>query len=242
MSQDILIKRGTQAELQASAGLNAFELGYTSDKKGLWIGNGVGDVLLTEAYGLKKRTAVVSSNTVLDETYFLVFVDTTLLNITISLPDVVVHSGRLFAIKKIASENIVTIAPLSGLIDGVSSITLNNNGDSVFVAANGEWKTLANISAALLQQHRPLNELVHVLAEDAHCELIRTSGKITSAIYWDSPSKVTKIREYVLTRTNDKLSSAETIQYNESGVETERMTYTLNRVDEKVVSIDESLT
>ena len=106
MNQDIRIRRGSQATLPA---LRPFELGVTSDSKRLYMGNGVGNILLCSAFGIKKSVARITSDVILDYNSFAVFADTSANSITVTLPDASANQGLMFKIKKIHIRNLIFV-------------------------------------------------------------------------------------------------------------------------------------
>lgn len=89
--------------------------------------------------------------------------------------------------------------------------------------------------------HRSLDQLVHLIAEDSFEEITYSGVRPVSLIIWTDDNKVTKIREEQYTWNANKIDTLTTIQYNESGIEEERLieTYTYSGI--KVISIDREL-
>ena len=85
--------------------------------------------------------------------------------------------------------------------------------------------------------HKSLDQLVHNIAEDSFMQLNRTDGKIATIIIWNSSDLVIKIRDFIVTRTNGKISQIITNQYDSFGVITETLTQDINRTNNRVVSI-----
>jgi hypothetical protein len=89
--------------------------------------------------------------------------------------------------------------------------------------------------------HQTLDTLVHEIAETCSTEVIYNPvGTVASVIYWDSPSKILKIREELYTYTTKRqVGTATTVQYDSLGVEKQRLvesyTYLLNG---RVASVD----
>ena len=103
-------------------------------------------------------------------------------------------------------------------------------------------ENLSASSGITASEHRLLDQLVHNIAEDAYEEIVRTSGKVTSVIYWTDSGKTTKIRETLITRSSGKVSQIVIKQYNAGGSLAETLTGTFARTDGKVSSITWSLT
>lgn len=99
-------------------------------------------------------------------------------------------------------------------------------------------KTLTDLLAAgsgiTEPQHENLDSLTHWLVETSWDEVLYTGSKVQNVTTWDSPSKVTKIRETQVTYTGNKVTQAIDIQYDASGVELyriqENFTYTGNKI------------
>jgi len=91
--------------------------------------------------------------------------------------------------------------------------------------------------------HRGLDELVHEISENCYIEISRdVSQRINSIIYYTSTGKTTKVREYIFTRSNNRVSQVVTSQYDSSGILAEKYTETINRgSDGRVISVDSSL-
>lgn len=91
-------------------------------------------------------------------------------------------------------------------------------------------------------QHRNLDQLVHLIAENSYLEIVKTGGKVSDIIIWSDNTKVLKIRETNITRTAGKVSQIVIKQYDETGVLAETLTQTLNRTSGSVTSINGVLT
>jgi hypothetical protein len=86
--------------------------------------------------------------------------------------------------------------------------------------------------------HKALDQLVHNISETCYVEINRTNNKINSVIYWDSISKLKKIREELITYSSNFISEVVTKQYDSSGSLSETLTDTYNRdVNNFVTSI-----
>ncbi len=88
------------------------------------------------------------------------------------------------------------------------------------------------------EAHRILDQLVHDISENCHTEIIRTSGKVSNVIIWTNSLKTTKIREFTITRENNKVQSVVSRQYTIDGLLIETYTQTISRTSGKVTSID----
>ena len=88
-------------------------------------------------------------------------------------------------------------------------------------------------------QHDGLDDLVHWLAESHHLEVVRTSGKVSRVTAWTDAGKTQKVRELDnIVRSAGKISTYDLIQYNGSGVENQRLAFSITRSAGKVASID----
>lgn len=119
----------------------------------------------------------------------------------------------------------------------------SQNGEMTYVSGTGfrfyEEGTEKGLTGTGMSeaQHKSLDTLLHALSEDCYEEVTWSSNKVTNVIYWDSASKITKIREVALTRSAGKVSQIDLIQYNASGVENVRMTGVVARSSGRVSSI-----
>ena len=92
-------------------------------------------------------------------------------------------------------------------------------------------------------QHRSLDQLVHLISENSYYERNYSSGKLNSEIWWIDVSKTTKIREIIRTYTGWRVSQKVTKQYNISGSLVETFTETISRdCIERVTSVTGVLT
>jgi hypothetical protein len=67
-------------------------------------------------------------------------------------------------------------------------------------------------------QHQALDTLVHELAETAYEEVTRASGRVSTVIAWNAPSKDIKIRETDVTRDgNNQISQVDIKHYTGAG-------------------------
>ena len=129
MSRNILIRRGSQAEIDSIL-LSIFELGYTTDTKRLYIGNGLENVLIGEAYTLHKNIITTSAtNYYPDDTDFTILCDTSANHVRVRLPYAADAPGRIFACKKLGTGNRMRIRARTGeTIDGNQQRSYSKNG------------------------------------------------------------------------------------------------------------------
>ena len=86
--------------------------------------------------------------------------------------------------------------------------------------------------------HKALDILNHLLAEDNHEQITRTSGKISNITHWTDSGETKKIREFAYTRTSGKISTIVITQYDSDGNWNEKMTGTVTRTGGKIDYID----
>ena len=84
-------------------------------------------------------------------------------------------------------------------------------------------------------EHRELDQLVHLISEDSFEEITYNANRVTSVIVWTDSGKTIKVREEQFTyNSENRVSQILTIQYNAVGSEVERMeedfTYSGGRV------------
>jgi len=138
MNQVLKIRRGTQADLPY---LGFWQFGFTTDTKRLYIGNGVGNILLASALSDRKSVFRTAINLTLNETHYAVFANTASGNITLTLPDATANQGQIYVIKKIHKNNKVTVIPSgTDVIEEDTEVVLNKMGESVtLIAENTNW-------------------------------------------------------------------------------------------------------
>jgi hypothetical protein len=87
-------------------------------------------------------------------------------------------------------------------------------------------------------RHQDLDTITHWIDENSYDEIVRTGGKVTSIVVWNSVLKTIKIREELITRVSGKVSQIVTNQYDRStGVLKETLTEIYTRTGDKVTSI-----
>ena len=72
--------------------------------------------------------------------------------------------------------------------------------------------------------HELLNTLTHDIAESSFDEAVYIGPRLVNLTQYTDATKTTKIREYQFTYTTGRITQAISIQYNNSGVETYRLT------------------
>jgi len=119
------------------------------------------------------------------------------------------------------------------------------DGDMLFRdVANPAFVTLTELLAGegglTPVTHRPLDQLVHEIAEDAYLEITRVTGKTSAITYWTDSGKTIKIRDTVITRDGGgKVSQTVVTQYDAAGapITGETLTTTITRSGGKVESM-----
>jgi hypothetical protein len=66
--------------------------------------------------------------------------------------------------------------------------------------------------------HRPLDQLVHNIAEDSFEEYTYTASRVTKLTIWTDNGKTIKIRESDFTYSGSQIATAVTRQYDAAGV------------------------
>jgi hypothetical protein len=102
---------------------------------------------------------------------------------------------------------------------------------------NGEVKSLTTGSGLNPATHRPLDQLVHNIAENSHEEFVYDGNNITNIIIWQTSSKLKKIKEETYTYAANRVTQIVTEQYDGNGdlivgeSYTQDITYDGNNVD-----------
>jgi len=99
--------------------------------------------------------------------------------------------------------------------------------------------TLAVSTGYIQLVHRPIDQLVHAIAETAYYEVTRVAGKVTQETFWTNSGKTTKIREIDYTYAGALVTQMVTKQYDSLGnlIIGETLTETINRTGVNVDSI-----
>lgn len=90
-------------------------------------------------------------------------------------------------------------------------------------------------------EHRDLDQLVHLVAEDSYEEITYSGIFATNITTWTDSGKTTKIREEQYTYIGNKPQTGVIIQYDATGTEVERINETYNYTSGKISSIDREL-
>lgn len=108
---------------------------------------------------------------------------------------------------------------------------------------SGEYDPRAGGGGLSPGTHRPLDQLVHEIAETSYEEVTYSGNQVTDIIIWTTSGKTQKIRETNLTYTGNKVNTVTTKQYDGAGVliAGETLTETFTYTGGNVTSIDKVL-
>jgi len=122
-----------------------------------------------------------------------------------------------------------------GAIDGYV-LTADPTGVATWQEAPGASSGITTL------QHRNLDQLVHLIAEDSFEEYIYGTGnRIDNIIVWTDSGMTTKIREEQFTYSGNRVDTAITIQYNAAGIAVETLIETFSYSGNKITSIDRDI-
>lgn len=82
-----------------------------------------------------------------------------------------------------------------------------------------------------------IDSLAKEIAEDSFAEFVRTSGRITSVVVWETPAKVKRIREVAITYENGRAKVVTEEQYNAGGALKRTLTATATYSGGLLVSV-----
>ncbi|HUX16554.1 MAG TPA: hypothetical protein VMW52_08770 [Phycisphaerae bacterium] len=94
-----------------------------------------------------------------------------------------------------------------------------------------------SLDAVKVDEHREIDELVHLVAEDSFEEYVYSGSNVVAIVVWTDGGKTTKVREELFSYSSGLVTSIVTIQYDAVGVAvpgetmTEAYSYTGNVVD-----------
>ena len=111
----------------------------------------------------------------------------------------------------------------------------NTTSDEILYWDGSSWSAMGG--GLTSSTHRTLDQLTHNLDEDYYEEYIYSGSLVSDIITWTDVGKTTKIREENYTYTAGKVSQEVIIQYNDSGVEVERLTLTYAYTAGKITSV-----
>jgi hypothetical protein len=131
--------------------------------------------------------------------------------------------------------------------DGVKAVYLDPADGKLYFEdidnlGPGARRSLADLVAGTggltAGSHRPLDQLVHAIAEDSFEEINKTGNKVDSIIVWTTAGKTQKIRDELYTYTGNQVTTIVTKQYDAGGVlivgetMTETLSYTGSNLDD----------
>lgn len=134
----------------------------------------------------------------------------------------------------------LTVSGAAGIELTSSAVSLYRSGnDLMFDDANNTPKTLTELAAVGISEseHEALDTLAHDLAESFYREYTYTGWRVTNVTTWETVSKLKKIREEQITYSSGRISTQISIQYDSSGVESYRMTYTYTYTGIRISSV-----
>lgn len=111
------------------------------------------------------------------------------------------------------------------------------NGSFRFVDGLGVFNPRSGGGGITEGEHEVLDTLTHWISETNWMEIVRSGGKVTNVINWETDAKLKKIREMVVQRSGGKASQMDFIQYDSTGIEKVRITGVITRAAGKVASI-----
>lgn len=134
---------------------------------------------------------------------------------------------------------------LSASISGAATVSsLNGFIGDINVLSSSDFLKINSVSNQIIitASHRPIDQLVHSVAENSYEEFTYNGPKILSATIWTSPAKTVKIREenYIYDIA-DRIATSSLIQFN-AGVEVERLTQRYTYSGPNIISITGTLT
>ena len=137
MNQLLKIRRGSQDVLPP---LNPFELGYTTDTKRLYIGNGVGNILLSNSLSERKSVVRTSVNIALNETHYGVFTEAAVVNISVFLPVALENQGQIYIIKQVLGSKRTNIIPNGAdVVENQTALQIKTLESVTIMAENTGW-------------------------------------------------------------------------------------------------------
>jgi len=144
------------------------------------------------------------------------------------------------------SSNDTTTGYLSDKLAAGTGITLTeqNDGGNETIKIDAAGGSADTDGYLLEEDHRPLDELVHLISEDSFEEVTYSAGnKVSSMIIYTDSGKTTKIREEQYTYDSwNRVSQILSIQYNIAGDENERMVEDFAYDSNRVTSITRDVT
>lgn len=120
--------------------LRPFELGYATDTKRLYIGSGVGNILLSNALSDRKSVVRTSIDIELDETHYAVFTDAAAAHIAVFLPAALTNQGQIYIVKQVIGNKRTNVIPSgTDIIEGASSVQIRRAESVTIIAEGAGW-------------------------------------------------------------------------------------------------------
>ena len=126
-------------------------------------------------------------------------------------------------------------------LDGPAGSPIPPEEVSIFYVTQDELDAIGG-SGITEAQHRDVDQLVHLIAEDSFLELTYSGNNVQDAITWTDNGKTIKIREVNITYTGNKATTVVTKQYNAVGALVETYTETIAYSGQKVDTVTGVLT
>jgi hypothetical protein len=77
--------------------------------------------------------------------------------------------------------------------------------------------------------HEALHTLTHQIARNCYTEVTRVQGRLQSIVIWETAARLKKIRETIVTRTDNKVTTVVINQYNSAGTLLKKITQSVTR-------------
>lgn len=121
---------------------------------------------------------------------------------------------------------------------GIVLVDENNRDQNVTLIRNGNDLVFKDCNVPLTTFSQVVNGIDY---QSGYTEFTRTSGKISSVTMYTDSSKTTKVKEWVISRTNGQISSVVEKMYNASGVQSSSVTSAITRSNNQASSITRTL-
>jgi len=133
--------------------------------------------------------------------------------------------------------NIEIYHPVGATRVGVDPTSLSQSSSSILQTVLNDLDAAISGGGVTEAQHRVINQLVHWVDEDYYQEYTYNGARVVSIVLWTDNTKTIKIREFQYTYAISKVSTETIIQYDDSGVEAERLTLTYSYSGRRVSNI-----
>lgn len=115
--------------------------------------------------------------------------------------------------------------------DPTSEGQVRKSGNDIVAFIDGSVKSLTASSSGITEsEHENLDTIVHDIAETSYDEVTYSGRRLMSTVTWDSASKITKVREVLLTYTGNRVTQVVTKQYDASGTLKNTLTETFSYI------------